>query len=213
MNHPVPMLKIAILTSAVALGIGVTAPTITINPGAGGFTFWVELFAPQELTPKSFSILGVIGALFKAGDLFLAIVLATFSLLFPISKLGFYWLSTSQGGALPGSLGFMKGVDRLGKFSMAEVFLLALIAFTFKALPGDTSVRIEYGAYVFFTSVISSLIISIIIGKNAPAQSPGLPQEKEPVEEESEEDTGTDEPVEDETDPNPGSEKPSQLET
>ena len=177
MNLPLPTLKFAIIVSSVALGIGMTAPTITITPGAGELTFLVELLSPRELEPRSYSILGVIETLFDGGDWFLAAVLSIFSILFPVTKLGFYWLSVCGAGAWKSPWGILEGVDRLGKFSMAEVFLLALIAFGLKDLPGDSRVQVEYGIYVFFASVLLGLLISISIKKSPPTEP--VPEEQE----------------------------------
>lgn len=165
MNLPRPTLRFAIIASSVALGIGMTAPTITITPGAGELTPLVELLSPQELEPSSYSIIGVIEKLFDGGDWFLAAALFIFSIIFPITKLGFYWLSVSSPGTWESPWKILEGVDHLGKFSMAEVFLLALTAFALKDLPGDSRVQVEYGFYVFFASVLLGLLISAGIGK------------------------------------------------
>ena len=159
MNLSPSMLKFSIVVASIALGIGITAPTITITPGAGELTALVELLSPGELEPRTYSIARVIQALFDGGDYFLAVALAVFSIIFPIVKLGFYWVS-ADGGTPGGGWKFLRGIDRLGKFSMAEVFLLALTAFALKDLPGDTMVQIRYGFYVFFAAVLLSLLIS-----------------------------------------------------
>ena len=171
MNLSPPTLKFAILVASIALGIGITAPTITITPGAGELTPLVKLLSPNELLPQTYSILGVIQALFLGGDYFLASALGIFSILFPITKLGFYWLSASE-SIWKGPWKFLRGVDKLGKFSMAEVFLLALTAFALKDLPGDTMVSLQYGFYVFFASVLSSLLISAVLRKKARPKDP-----------------------------------------
>ena len=82
MNLPPPTLKFSIIVSSVALGIGMTAPTITITPGAGELTPLVELLSPQELEPRSYSIIGVIEKLYDGGDWFLAGALSIFSIFF-----------------------------------------------------------------------------------------------------------------------------------
>ena len=184
MNLPPPTLKFSIIVSSVALGIGMTAPTITITPGAGELTPLVELLSPQELEPRSYSIIGVIEKLYDGGDWFLAGALSIFSIFFPVTKLGFYWLSVRGTGAWKSPWGILEGVDRFGKFSMAEVFLLALTAFALKDLPGDSRVQVEYGFYVFFASVLLGLLISVSIKKSPPTEP--VPEEpKKPGRQES----------------------------
>ncbi|MEE3052793.1 MAG: paraquat-inducible protein A [Planctomycetota bacterium] len=184
MNLPLPTLKFAIIVSSVALGIGITAPTITITPGAGELTPLVELLTPQELEPRTYSILGFIKDLFEGGsygDCFLGVALLIFSIIFPAAKLGFYWLSICGDGSWRSPWKLLEGIDRFGKFSMAEVFLLALIVFAVKTLPGGSKADLEYGTYVFFASVLLALLISISIKKGPPTK-PAPEKQEEPAE-------------------------------
>ena len=179
MKLSLPILKFLILLSSVALGVGMTAPTITITPGAGDLTPLIELLAPDELDTRSYSIIGMIGKLIEAEDWFLAVTLFIFSILFPTTKLGFYWLSATRPTGRESSRRFLKGIDHFGKFSMAEVFLLALTIFALKDLPGGTGVQIQYGFYVFFPSVLLSLLISIAMGKTTQGPSKNEAEEEE----------------------------------
>ena len=171
------LLKLLILLSSVALGIGITAPTITITPEIGEFTgelSWViELLHPEKLAPKTYSVIGTIGLIIKK-DWLLGTALIVFSILFPVTKLGFYWLSINSPAGKSRARSFLRGIDRFGKFSMAEVFLLALIMLFIKDLPG-MGAKLHYGIYVFSASVILSLLISILMPK-----APPQPEEKTP---------------------------------
>ena len=63
------LLKLLTLLSSAALGIGITAPTITITPEIGEFTgefSWViEHLYPEKLAPKTYSVIGTIGLIIK----------------------------------------------------------------------------------------------------------------------------------------------------
>ena len=161
------LLKLLILLSSAALGIGITAPTITITPEIGEFTgefSWViEHLYPEKLAPKTYSVIGTIGLIIKK-DWLLGAALIVFSILFPVTKLGFYWLSINSPAGKSRARSFLRGIDRFGKFSMAEVFLLALIMLFIKELPG-MGAQLHYGIYVFSASVILSLLISILMPK------------------------------------------------
>ena len=179
MNEPMKLqlLKPLILLSSVTLGIGITAPTITITPQIGEFTgdlSWViEHFYPDKLAPKTYSVIGTIGLIIKR-DWLLGVGLIVFSIIFPVTKLGFYWLSASGPTGKSRARTFLGGIERFGKFSMAEVFLLALIMLFIKDLPG-MGAQLHYGIYVFSASVILSLLISILMPK-----APPQPEEKTP---------------------------------
>ena len=79
--------RFIIAVSSLLLGLGLIVPTLTIYPQAGDLTWIVKIIAPEELVTSTFSILGVIEKLFLTNDLFLAILLALFSVFSPILKL------------------------------------------------------------------------------------------------------------------------------
>ena len=172
------LLKPLILLSSVTLGIGITAPTITITPEITEFTgdlSWVvEYLYPEKLASRTYSVIGTIGLIIEK-DLLLGVGLIVFSILFPVTKLGFYWLSAGGPAGKSRARSFLGGIERFGKFSMAEVFLLALIMLFIKELPG-MGAQLHYGIYVFSASVILSLLISILMPKN-PAEEPAGPGE------------------------------------
>ena len=154
-----------VLACSILLGFGLMAPTLTIVPSAGELTWLVEFLSPEDLEPTTYSILGVIEKLFSTGDGFLGVVLALFSVLFPVGKLALYWISAGCGSDLGRAAGLLKWTHRAGKFSMAEVFALALIVVVLKTLPGDTTTSLEWGAYVFVASVIGAIFISLALEK------------------------------------------------
>ena len=155
------------LISAVLLGFGLSAPTLTIHPRAGEFTWLIEIFSPEELVPTTYSILGVIGKLLDGGDMFLGVILGLFSVVFPVCKLSLYWVVAGCGPELGRASGLLKWTHRAGKFSMAEVFALALMVVVVRALPGDTTASLEWGAYVFVGSVIGAIFVSFDLDKTS----------------------------------------------
>ena len=151
--------RFLIACSSLLLGLGLIGPTLTIFPKAGDLTWFIKIIAPEELEVSTYSILGVIQKLFQTNDIFLAVILAIFSVFSPVLKLSFYW----HASGLKDSKKFnstLQIIHYVGKFSMAEVFALALIIVTIKSFPGGSTANLEWGAYLFTFSVICSMFVS-----------------------------------------------------
>ena len=127
--------------------------------------------SPEELIPTTYSILGVIGKLLDGGDLFLGVILGLFSVVFPIAKLGLYWVAAGGGPEVGRASGLLGWTHRAGKFSMAEVFALALMVVVVKTLPGGSTASVEWGAFVFVASVIGAICISFVLDKASEAST------------------------------------------
>lgn len=154
-----------IALSAFLLGLGLIAPTLTIYPKAGELTWLIEILAPEELETSTYSIIGVIGKLYQLNDVFLALLLCLFSVMAPVSKLTLYWQACSLSFRPKEFNRLLKAVHYVGKFSMAEVFTIALIIVVVKSFPGGSTAQLEWGAYVFTASVACSIIASIGLEK------------------------------------------------
>jgi paraquat-inducible protein A len=154
--------RLLLLASCGFLGVGLLAPTLTIEPSAGEFSWLVEIFAPEELATTTYSIFGAIRDLYLMNNIFLALVLGLFSIAFPIFKLSLYWLATDRHSNSSSIESLLKWTDRLSKFSMVEVLFLALLILTVKNLPGGSEARIEWGAYAFVTSAIGSMLVPLL---------------------------------------------------
>ena len=113
----------------------------------------------MNFSVSSYSILGVIEKLISGNDFFLAVLLGLFSVISPIIKLSLYWYATNLCDS-PKFKSVLQKIHYVGKFSMAEVFALALIIVVIKSFPGGSSAELEWGAYVFSFSVICSMIVS-----------------------------------------------------
>ncbi|MHC4225304.1 MAG: paraquat-inducible protein A, partial [Planctomycetota bacterium] len=56
-------------------------------------------------------------------------------------------------------------VSALGKYSMVDVFFIALLVLASQTLPGGTSVEIRWGAYAFAAAALVALPVAVDIGK------------------------------------------------
>jgi len=150
---------------------GLLLPCMTIHPALGELTGWVEIFAPSALASTQYSILGGVVAMFEGGSPGIAIILFLFSVLFPLWKLFTYlrFLRAARAGraAAGRSLGL---AIKLGKYSMLDVFVIAVLVVGVKGLPGGSRVELNAGIYFFAGSVLLSMIAGQFI-KSAGAKA------------------------------------------
>ena len=157
------MNKLLIILSSIFLGIGLVAPTMTIVPKAGELTWLIEILEPESMLPVTYSIIGIIIELANSMEWLLVIVLTFFSILFPVTKLYFFWAASCESGE-NSNIGWIASmVGKLSKFSMAEVFVLSLVLISLKTLPGGTDVQLEFGCMIYLLSVILSTLSSLRI--------------------------------------------------
>lgn len=109
------------------------------------------------------SLLDVTRALLENGQLLLGLVILVFSILFPIGK-ALYLAAVNAGWAHGRSV--LIWVDRLGKWSMMDVLIAAIIVFT---LSGDRAIRIteQPGLYFFTAAIIGLMIASGLIVRDS----------------------------------------------
>jgi paraquat-inducible protein A len=155
-------IRLLIILSSAALGIGLVAPTLSIEPRAGEFTWLVELWDEEATETVTYSIVGAIRDLYQTNNFFLALVLGLFSVAFPVFKLCLYWLATVYQDKPKSLSSLVKWTARLSKLSMVEVLFLALLILTVKTLPGGSEATIEWGAYLFVASALGSMLFPLV---------------------------------------------------
>src|SRR5215470_14895524 len=108
------------LSAAVCLVLGLTLPVMQLTR----LYFWTN----------THSILSVLSALYAAGEVFLASVIFFFSIVFPAFKLLYITAAGTLISAAPARRGrWLKRIEWLGKWSMLDVLVLALLVFYAKA--------------------------------------------------------------------------------
>lgn len=139
-SRSVPVLAAAALGF---LAAGVTLPLLTIS------RLWVF--------EDDVSILAAIAGLWDNGEAFLAVALLLFSIVFPAAKLA--GVMTLWAVARPGGRAFARGlavIDGLGRWSMMDVLVTALLIFSLKA-SGLASATSQPGLYCFAAAVVLSM--------------------------------------------------------
>ncbi|MEM9420321.1 MAG: paraquat-inducible protein A [Planctomycetota bacterium] len=161
-----------LMLSAIGLGLGLIGPCMTIIPSAGeDLDVWVRLFEPDDLEPRTYSILGGIDTMrhsTERGSTLVAALLFGFSVIFPALKLGVMAWGTAalRLGVRPHAA--VKLTSHLGKFSMLDVMVLGLLVLAIKGLPGDTELHLRWAIWAFAISILLSMAASIALHKVRP---------------------------------------------
>jgi paraquat-inducible protein A len=102
--------------------------------------------------------------LWQNDELFLFLILFVFTICFPFVKVNALlalWLY--PGLTSEQSKNFYKFVSHLGKWSMLDVFVVAILVLTVKST-GVASIKIGVGFFLFFTSVMLTQLASLWTG-------------------------------------------------
>ena len=77
------LIQLTLLLSAVALGLGLVGPCMTIVPNFGEFDSWIRLLKPSAGRVSSYSVLSGILAMIDHGNVGIGLLLLFFSCVFP----------------------------------------------------------------------------------------------------------------------------------
>ena len=129
----------------------------------------MRLLDPSQARPTSYSVLTGILALFRHDAAGLGALLFGFSVIFPMLKLALLAATTAT-GRRDGSL--VRLTHHAGKFSMLDVFVVALLVLAIKGLPGDSTATLGWGVYAFAASVVTGIAAGWLI-ETAPHRRDG----------------------------------------
>jgi paraquat-inducible protein A len=156
---------------------------ITTNRGAGlailvmllaalGFYF-AGIFLPFTTVTKlwlfnnQISVYRGLIVLWNAGELFLFLILFVFTICFPFVKMNcLLALWFYPGLTADRARAFYKFVSHLGKWSMLDVFVVAILVLTIKST-NVASIHVGIGFFLFFLSVMLTQIASTWTGQIA----------------------------------------------
>lgn len=144
-------INLLLMVSLACLVVGVSAPLLTLEK-----MYFFE---------NTVSLLTTIKGLYLQKEWFLFYVIAIFSLCIPAVKIASLVLITNmqfeQGSFLDKTLQI---IETFGKWSMLDVFVVALLLVSVK-LGVLAKVDVHYGLYVFASSVLLTMGISLWIHK------------------------------------------------
>jgi paraquat-inducible protein A len=150
---PPPHRTIPLLISAALLlfGTGIFFPFFHVTK------FWVF--------DSAVSVVGGISTLFHEGEYFLFAVLTLFTLVFPCAKLvllAIVWLERKHDLARVRRL--LDWVETLGKWSMLDVFVVAILIVALKSA-AVADIRLGSGLYLFTLSVVATQLASTRVAR------------------------------------------------
>ena len=151
----------AMLTIAViALAVGLTTPILSVEASKD-----LPVLGETVLQFQSKGILTTITGLWENGNQWLALLLLLFSVLLPLLKTGVAWL-TLFSRTHPISLRGLHLSGHIGKWSMADVFVVAILVVFFSSNEGGlTQAEVQAGLWFFAIYVVLSLLGTQLIAK------------------------------------------------
>ena len=145
--HPKRLdIPLLILLACVLLGVGLTLPVLTIRK------IWEQ---------NTFSVISGIQNLYHDKQYFLAFIIFFFSVVFPIVKLfslGVLWVARLKEEHQKSILYWL---ELLGKWSMLDVFVVAVIVVTVK-LGVLAKAEPRNGIYVFGAAILVSMVVTFL---------------------------------------------------
>ena len=125
----------------------------------------VEYLGDIVLSFESKGVIGSIKKLFEGGDILVAIVILLFSVVVPALKITAL-LFVSTFSKSPFAHTVVRFFKMIGKWSMVDVFVVAVFLVYLTANKGDISrAEVEVGLYFFLAYVIVSMLVSLSADK------------------------------------------------
>ncbi|MFN8389179.1 MAG: paraquat-inducible protein A [Bdellovibrionota bacterium] len=167
-SAPKPFVLYALLIGSLILfGCGLFGPCLTITPQFGELTGILKIIKPSFDAPQTLSVATGIRSMWEAGEHAIALIILAFSIVFPLWKYSILWACIA--GMSSGEIPFreLRRIEHLGKFSMLDVYVLAVSVVAIKQLPGGSSVHLGWGLYAFAGAVLMTLPIPGFIERAA----------------------------------------------
>ena len=148
------------LSATVTLILGLITPILMVTIHKE-----VEYLGDIVLSFESKGVIGSIVKLYESGDIVVAIVILLFSVVVPgLKVLSLLFVSIFMESTFAHSL--VKFFKMIGKWSMVDVFVVAVFLVYLTANKGDVSrAEVEVGLYFFLSYVIVSLFVSLCADK------------------------------------------------
>ena len=144
-----------LVAATILLGFGLTMPLMHLEK-----LFW----------DSSYSVVTGVFGLWEDGQPVLAAVVFFWSVVFPIAKLGIlYWIWFGRTGRKQRAF-FLKWLDILGKWSMLDVYIVAVLIVAVKLGP-LAEVTVERGLYVFGAAVLATMLVGARVERFARRQA------------------------------------------
>ena len=140
--------KSLLIISVTLFIMGVSFPIFTSTK----FFFWKD----------DISLLKSVQLLFEDKSYFLAFIILIFTFLFPIFKYSLLLMLTFNFSLNRRNL-ILKYLNLIGKWSMLDVFVIALLILLFKLKSGLFSIELKMGTIFFALAVLTSILYSTLM--------------------------------------------------
>lgn len=145
-------LPLILFAATIAFALGIVLPLIRLER--------LYFFAEEP------SLVDMVGGLWTGGDKALAALVASFSIAFPLIKLGLLHIASHGGAEAQAKVpGWVRG---LSNWSMLDVVLVALVVFAAKT-SGFADAVTRPGLWFFTLSVVLTATASALLKRNASA--------------------------------------------
>lgn len=138
------LLSMAIIAASISLALGLTLPGIRLTR----FYFFTT----------EYSLISTVYTLISRNQIFLGTVVFIFSIMLPVFKLGYLLVLTTMPDDILRQYRHLKALEWLGKWSMHDVLVLALMIFFIKS-QGVYDAKSLSGVY-FFTAAVLFMILA-----------------------------------------------------
>ncbi len=138
------VISLSLLAAGISFGLGITLPLVQFEK----FYFFSE--AP--------SLLQLISALWQEGEIWIAALVAGFSLIFPLLKMAIVF-NTAFGDV---ARSFPRWLSYLAKWSMMDVLLVALVIFGAKT-SGVATAMAQPGLWFYAASALLSVVAAELL--------------------------------------------------
>ncbi|MEP0520054.1 MAG: paraquat-inducible protein A [Hyphomicrobiales bacterium] len=151
------LLSFFLMTGALSFTAGITLPLLVLEK----LYFFTE-------TP---SLIQIVFGLWQNDDLLLAVLVGAFSLVFPVVKLFVLFLEAMGGYSKTGQgSNAFRHVSMLGRWSMMDVLLVAIVIFAAKT-SGFATATSQPGLWFYAYAVFASAISAFLIKRSGTASS------------------------------------------
>jgi paraquat-inducible protein A len=143
------LLSLLLVGASVCLAFGLTMPILRLTR----FYIWTDVH----------SLISIVGEMYLRDEIFLAVIIVLFSIVFPVLKLLYLCVLHFGQYIYHGRrIRWLKRAAMLGKWSMLDVLLLALVIFYVKTSTLTDAVSM-YGIYMFAASVALTMVAHTLI--------------------------------------------------
>lgn len=128
----------------------------------------LPLFKVEKLVfwKTEYSVMQGVIELFKQGEYFLSLILFFFSIVFPTFKLVMLWAIWTKKFDDKGRKRVLERLESLGKWSMLDVFVVAILIVAVKLGP-LANVEPQIGVYVFAVAVLAAILTTVWVRRLA----------------------------------------------